>query len=159
MDGSTVAQSPQLSATEISKEELDRRLEAADDKIKRLAQNYNMVAADLFQEELKKFQEMATAEANEETRAAAIKSVFTVTHDMRGLSETFGYPLLGQISSACADFIDSREGPVSVTELEVIRLHLSSLIVVAKQNMKGDGGEAGRMLNEQLVAAVKAMNK
>ena len=69
---------------------------------KRLAQNFNMVAADLFQEEMEKFQSATAAGGDVDVRNDAVKSAFTVTHDMRGLSKTFGYPLLGEISSSCA---------------------------------------------------------
>ena len=44
MDGNVVASGAKLAAAEISKEELDRRLDAADQKIKRLAQNFNMLS-------------------------------------------------------------------------------------------------------------------
>ncbi len=157
MDANVVAPGAKLAASEISKEELDQRLEAADQKIKRLAQNFNMVAADLFQEEMESFQVASTAGGDVEIRNEAIRSAFTVTHDMRGLSKTFGYPLLGEISSSCADFIKDRDVVESDKELEIIRLHLGALILIAKQGESGDSGTAGTALMAQLTAAIEAV--
>ncbi len=155
MDGDTVAGGAKLAVTEISKEELDSRLEAADQKIKRLAQNFGYIASDLFEEEMDKFQ--SALSGDQEMREAAVKSVFTVTHDMRGLSKTFGYPLLGEISSSCADFIKDREIIATDKELEIIRLHLGALILIAKQGDSGDGGAEGATLMAQLAAAIDAV--
>ena len=159
MDGNVVAPGAKLAASEISKEELDRRLAAADQKIKRLAQNFNMVAADLFQEEMEKFQSATAAGGDVDVRNDAVKSAFTVTHDMRGLSKTFGYPLLGEISSSCADFIKNRDVLESDKELEIVRLHLGALILIAKQGKTGDGGAEGATLMAQLAAAIGAVEK
>ncbi len=159
MDGNVVAPGAKLAASEISKEELDRRLAAADQKIKRLAQNFNMVAADLFQEEMEKFQAACAVGNDVDVRNDAVKSVFTVTHDMRGLSKTFGYPLLGEISSSCADFIKNRDILESDKELEIVRLHLGALILMAKQGESGDGGAEGAALMSQLTAAIEAVDK
>lgn len=155
MDGNTIAGGAKIAAIEISKEELDSRLEAADQKIKRLAQNFGMIASDLFEEEMEKFQAALSGDAA--AHETAVKSVFTVTHDMRGLSKTFGYPLLGEISSSCADFIKDREAIETDKEMEIIRLHLGALILIAKQGKSGDGGAEGATLMSQLTAAIDAV--
>ena len=159
MDGNVVAPGAKLAVTEISKEELDQRLDAADQKIKRLAQNFDMVAADLFQEEMEKFQSATAAGGDVESRNGAVKSVFTVAHDMRGLSKTFGYPLIGEISSSCADFIRNRDVLETDKELEIVRLHLGALILIAKQGKAVDGGAAGAALISQLTAAIDSVEK
>jgi hypothetical protein len=159
MDGNVVAPGAKLVATETSKEELDQRLDAADQKIKRLAQNFNMVAADLFQEEMERFQSATSVGGDVEIRNKAVKSVFTVTHDMRGLSKTFGYPLLGEVSSSCADFIKNRDVLETDKELEIVRLHLGALILIAKQATTGDGSAEGMTLMSQLTAATGTVEK
>jgi len=158
MDGNVAAPGTKLAVSKISKEELDLRLDAADQKIKKLGQNFHMVAADMFQKEMEKFQS-AVAAGDVDVRNEAVKSAFMVTHDMRGLSKTFGYPLIGEISSSCADFIKNRGVLESDKEFEIVRLHLGALILIAKQENSGDGGAEGAALMSQLTAAIDAVEK
>ena len=134
---------------------MDRRLQKAERDITKLALNYHFEVADLLDGELV---HIRTATTNEETTGSTLKSIFTTAHDIRGIARSFGYDLLGQIASSLADFIDDHKDILGSKAMEIIELHLNSMMLIAKNQIKGDGGEQGKVLLPQLASAVKSAN-
>ena len=147
--------SSKIVAIKISKDEFERRLQNAERAITKLAQNYNFIIGDLLDEEIVRFR---TGITDEEKSKSCLDAVFTTAHDIRGLAASYGYDLLGQIASSLADFIEDHEVISQPKELQIIELHLHSMMLIAKNRMTGDGGDQGKTLLPQLNAAIGAVS-
>jgi chemotaxis protein histidine kinase CheA len=97
---------------------------------------------------------LQAARADAAGRAASIKELYGIAHNVKGQGGAFGYPLVTRIAhSLCTlvrqerDFIDA--------DLGVIQAHLDALRLILVKDIKGDGGEVGPKLAARLENMVK----
>ena len=139
-----------LSGAQISEEELEKRLAAANQKIANVASGFTdwtMTDIATAQEELSKLE---NGEANE----TSLPTVFRIAHDIKGQGSTFGFNLATQIAGPLCDFIRTATATPTKEQLAVIKAHLGALQMIIKQNIKGDGDEATQKLVEKLAVAI-----
>lgn len=86
-------------------------------------------------------------------RADALRRMFTAAHDLKGQGRTFGYDMITSISSSLCDLVRDRT-EMEDTGMKVVKLHVDALGVVFDHDLKGDGGEQGRMLLDRLSGLV-----
>ncbi len=86
-------------------------------------------------------------------RADALCRMFTAAHDMKGQGRSFGYDMITSIaSSLCVLLRDRTE--MEDAGMKVVKVHVDALGVVFDHDLKGDGGEQGRMLLDRLSGLV-----
>ena len=83
-------------------------------------------------------------------RAAAIKGLRRISHELRGQGGTFGYPLVSQIGDSMVKYLDANE-IFNEPELKIVRAHIDAIRAVSATDIKGDGGEIGRALLGELM--------
>ncbi len=86
-------------------------------------------------------------------RAGALRRMFTVAHDMKGQGRSFGYEMITSIASSLCALLRGRTG-MEDAGMQVVKLHIDALGVVFDHDLKGDGGEQGRMLLDRLSGLV-----
>lgn len=89
------------------------------------------------------------AEKDEAQRAAAIKGLRRVSHELRGQGGTFGYPLVSQIGDSMVKYLDANE-EFGQAEIKILRAHVDAIRAVSSADIHGDGGEIGRALLGEL---------
>lgn len=85
-------------------------------------------------------------------RTAALRTLYDVSHDLRGQGSTFDYPLITSICCSLCDFIE-HSGRFEEVHLEAIALQLSALKAVAAGRIEGDGGTLG----EELMSGIEEL--
>jgi len=100
----------------------------------------------------------ASACSDEAGRSEHLAELFRRAHNLKGDGGTFEYPLITRIAGSLSGFLEELERP-DARDLEVIKAHLDALAVVIGQKISGDGGEMGKVLVEQLQAAVQAVEE
>lgn len=82
-------------------------------------------------------------------RAAGIKGLRRVSHELRGQGGTFGYPLVSQIGDSLVKYLDANE-VFNEAEIKILRAHVDAIRAVSSADIKGDGGDIGRALMGEL---------
>lgn len=145
-----------LSGAKISKDELERRLAAADENIASASAGFTEWAGADVAEALAAVDRLEGDGDSEEAK----NLIFRVAHDLKGQGTTFGYPLTTQIAGLLCDLIRLTSSSPSADRVSVIRAHLSALSLVLKQKIKGEGDAAAQHLVEKLaLAAARAEPK
>ncbi len=86
-------------------------------------------------------------------QADALRRMFTAAHDMKGQGSSFGYEMITTIaSSLCALLHDRTE--MEDAGMKVVNIHINALGIVFDHDLKGDGGEQGRILIGRLSGLV-----
>ena len=95
--------------------------------------------------------------ASGQKRHLALKKVNWHAHEIKGQGGTFGYPFLSKVARSLCFYIYKLEDRNAFDELalEIMRAHISALMVIADKRMRGDGGEMGVLVAEGLEVAVK----
>jgi hypothetical protein len=92
---------------------------------------------------------MKTAREAPASRAAAVKDVYGIAHNIKGQGSSFGYPLVTRIGhSLCS--LTRQERDFSEADLGVIQAHLDALRLILTKEIKGEGGEVGAKLAARL---------
>jgi len=86
----------------------------------------------------------------------ALKEIFGISHDLRGMSGNFGYPLLARVCASLSRFCDGRTS-VNKKEQEAIKAHVDAITVILANKISGTGGKVGAEIAEGLEAAVTAL--
>jgi hypothetical protein len=82
-------------------------------------------------------------------RAAGIKGLRRVSHELRGQGGTFGYPLVSQIGDSLVKYLDANE-VFNAPEIKILHAHVDAIRAVSAADIKGDGGDVGRALLGEL---------
>jgi chemotaxis protein histidine kinase CheA len=138
-----------LSEAKISKEELERRLAAADHQIADAALSFADWAGADVAEALAALEKLQGGGDSEESTS----HIFRVAHDLKGQGTTFGYPLATQIGGLLCEFLKATTPSPSGESVSVIRAHLDALNLVVKQKIKGDGDAMAQQLIVKLTLA------
>jgi len=154
--GSHEAEKEPLSATDSAAEmadvsdEMAARIADAEAKLVALAEQYEaLVHKDL--DELGGHLDRFIADPG--SRLATVESIFTIAHNVKGQGSSFGYQMLTEIAHSLCNFLRNLGDPGD-GDGDIIRHHLSAMVVVVDQNIKGDGGELGRQVVAKLQSLV-----
>lgn len=102
------------------------------------------------------YDELSKARDKEDNRRAAeLKRINEIAHDMRGQGGTFGYPLVTTVADSLYKFTGAR-ATSSEDHLEIVKSHIDTMNAVIRERVEGDGGILGR---ELLTALEKAIEK
>lgn len=128
----------------------DRKLEAvlarAQAAVADLAKNYassTLVDLDRCAAFLK------TAREDGGARAAAIKDLYGIAHNIKGQGSSFGYPLVTRIGHSLCTLV-RQERTFSDGDLGIVQAHLDALRLILAKDIKGDGGDVGAKLAGRL---------
>lgn len=77
-----------------------------------------------------------------------------LAHDLAGLGNTFGFPLVTSLCRSLCRFLTLR-GDALAGAHEVIAVHMDALRLIAAERVRGDGGQVGREVMEELARAVQ----
>ena len=75
-----------------------------------------------------------------------------ISHDIKGQAATLGYPLLTAIAQSLCRFIEGDKSPAP-KRLGFVSAHARAMGTVVAHTIRGDSGEAGKILLGALVAA------
>jgi hypothetical protein len=92
---------------------------------------------------------LKTARAVPEQRAAAIKDLYNIAHNIKGQGGAFGYPLVTRIGDSLCTLV-RQEREFSDADLGVVQAHLDALRLILTKDIKGEGGEVGARLAARL---------
>jgi hypothetical protein len=96
---------------------------------------------------------LKTAREGLDQRAAAVKNLYGIAHNIKGQGSSFGYPLVTRIGhSLCT--LTRQEREFSDADLGIIQAHLDALRLILTKEIKGEGGEVGAKLADRLEAMV-----
>jgi hypothetical protein len=82
-------------------------------------------------------------------RAAAIKELYGMAHNIKGQGSSFGYPLVTRIGHSLCTLV-RQEREFADADLGVIQAHLDALRLILIKDIKGEGGEVGAKLAARL---------
>ena len=86
-------------------------------------------------------------------RAAAVRDLYGMAHNIKGQGSSFGYPLVTRIGhSLCA--LTRQERAFSDADLGVIQAHIDAIRLILTKDIKGEGGEVGAKLAARLESMV-----
>lgn len=98
---------------------------------------------------------LQAARADAAGRAASIKELYGIAHNVKGQGGAFGYPLVTRIAHSLCTLV-RQEREFIDADLGVIQAHLDALRLILVKDIKGDGGEVGPKLAARLENMVKA---
>ncbi len=78
-------------------------------------------------------------------------AMFNASHEIRGQSGTFGYPLATIFADSLCKLLDHEE--ITARDLDLLGLHVQALTTIFKQKLKHDGGAVGAELKRLLAKA------
>ena len=96
---------------------------------------------------------LKTAREQPAERAAAVKELYGIAHNIKGQGSSFGYPLVTRIGhSLCT--LARQEREFSDADLGIVQAHLDALRLILAKEIKGEGGEVGAKLAARLESMV-----
>lgn len=78
-------------------------------------------------------------------------AMFNASHEIRGQSGTFGYPLATIFADSLCKLLDHQE--LTGCDLDLLGLHVQALNTIFKQKLKHEGGAVGAELKRLLAKA------
>ena len=88
------------------------------------------------------------------TRAASVKDLYAIAHNIKGQGSSFGYPLVTRIGHSLCTLV-RQERAFDDADLNVMQAHLDALRLILAKDIKGEGGEVGNKLAARLENMVK----
>ena len=98
---------------------------------------------------------LKAAREDTNTRAASVKDLYGIAHNIKGQGSSFGYPLVTRIGHSLCTLV-RQERAFSDADLGVMQAHLDALRLILAKDIKGEGGETGAKLAARLENMVKA---
>jgi hypothetical protein len=88
-----------------------------------------------------------------ENRRKTLDSIRLLAQEIKGQGATFGYPLVTTFAASLQD-CSGPSAPLTDNHAEVVKSHVDSIAAVIKDRVKGNGGQIGKDLTEQLKFAI-----
>lgn len=88
-----------------------------------------------------------------ETRRKTLDGIRSLAQEIKGQGATFGYALVTTFAASLQD-CSGPAAPLTDNHAEVVKAHVDSIAAVIKDRVKGNGGQIGKDLTEQLKAAI-----
>ena len=98
---------------------------------------------------------LKTAREDPAARAASVKELYGIAHNVKGQGGAFGYPLVTRIAHSLCTLV-RQERDFSDADLGVVQAHLDALRLILVKDIKGEGGDTGAKLAARLENMVKA---
>lgn len=92
---------------------------------------------------------LQTARDTPGQRAAAVKDLYNIAHNIKGQGSSFGYPLVTRIAHSLCTLV-RQERAFSDADLGIVQAHLDALRLILTKEIKGEGGEVGAKLAARL---------
>jgi hypothetical protein len=92
---------------------------------------------------------LKTAREDASARAAAVKELYGIAHNIKGQGSSFGFPLVTRIGHSLCTLV-RQERPFSDADLGAVQAHLDALRLILTKDIKGEGGEVGAKLAARL---------
>jgi hypothetical protein len=90
-------------------------------------------------------------------RAAGVKDIYGIAHNLKGQGSSFGYPLITRIGQSLCQ-LTRRDRDFTDADLGVMQAHLDAIRLILAKDIKGDGGEVGDKLAARLETLVRQAN-
>ncbi|KZD11369.1 hypothetical protein [Oceanibaculum pacificum] len=97
---------------------------------------------------------LTSLERLQDNQAEFLMAMYEIAHDIRGVGETFGYPIASRLANSLCRFLEGRMH-VSPAEKEILGAHIDALSMVIERKLQGDGGDDGRDLVEAIESLVE----
>jgi hypothetical protein len=98
---------------------------------------------------------LRTAREDAGARAASVKELYGIAHNIKGQGGSFGYPLVTRIAHSLCTLV-RQERDFSDADLGVVQAHLDALRLILAKDIKGEGGEVGAKLAARLENMIKS---
>jgi hypothetical protein len=92
---------------------------------------------------------LKTARENPAERAASVRDIYGIAHNLKGQGPSFGYPLITRIGQSLCQ-LTRRESAFSDADLGTVQAHLDAIRLILAKEIKGNGGEVGDKLAARL---------
>jgi len=86
--------------------------------------------------------------------SAAMETLYTRAHDLKGLGATYGFPLITRIGGLLCRLIEDRAKRASVP-MGLVDAHIDAIKAAVRDNIKGEDNPVGRMLVQELERQVR----
>lgn len=90
-------------------------------------------------------------------RVERIKELYAIVQTIKGQGSSFGYPLISNVGSQLARFIEDCGDHLSDAQMEGVKVHVETLRLIMQQKMEGDGGPMGQKIVAGLALVIKKM--
>lgn len=110
------------------------------------------------EEEIERLESAWKSASALDDREADLMNVYRVSHDLKGLAGTYGYPLITRFAASLCRLLNN-VAMRSIAPKELVGAHVATCRVAMRDDIRTDENDTGRMLAEELdnqVAAVKA---
>lgn len=89
-----------------------------------------------------------------DARRKTLDAIRALAQEIKGQGATFGYPLVTTFAASLQD-CSGPGAPLTDNHAEVVKAHVDSIGAVIKDRVKGNGGQIGKELTQQLKAAIE----
>lgn len=89
-----------------------------------------------------------------EARRKTLDAIRSLSQEIKGQGATFGYPLVSTFAVSLQE-CSGPGAPLTDGHVDVVKAHVDSIAAVIKDRVKGNGGQVGKELTEQLKAAIE----
>ncbi len=127
----------------------------AEAAVAELEQDYPAWLDDDFQKLQQAFDD---ALAEPQRRREHFRRLFHAAHEMRGMGESIGYPLVTRMGRSLCMLIESLDEALDglgEEDIELVRAHVDALAAVVRDNVSGQGDEIARELAVSLEQTVE----
>lgn len=90
---------------------------------------------------------------HEDALIPAIQTIYAAAFRIKGLAGTFDYTLASAVAKHLYSYLEHRK-TLTAFDRKLIEAHITTLNIIFKKNIKGDGGEVGKQLYAGLTALV-----
>lgn len=83
----------------------------------------------------------------------ALSRMFGLVHNLKGQGKSFGYDMITEISASLCELLRGQTR-IEPSDAKIVMVHVDALGVVFEHDLKGDGGDQGRLLLRRLSGLV-----
>ncbi|MEM8785230.1 MAG: hypothetical protein AAGF19_05195 [Pseudomonadota bacterium] len=138
----TAAKGAEAAAPEADAAAFDVMLEEAEAIIAELSKQY----IPWLKKDLAEFATLlGPADGVPELSASQVEGLFAVAHNMKGQGTAFGYPMVSDIGDIVCKLTRTKEALADLA-VDTLRECQEAIELVAREDIRGDGGQAGRAI-------------
>ncbi len=131
---------------------LDRN---AVDRCQDVMDNNDVDFAPLGMEYLNKLKEaIDKTKSGDLTKDQAVQAMTEPVMQLKANAATFRYTLIGNLANVMLSFLEA-VSEIDKVVIEIVDAHYKTLTAIVMKKMQGDGGAAGKQMEEELKAACK----
>jgi hypothetical protein len=88
------------------------------------------------------------------SKEEAVAAITAPVMQLKANAPTFGYDLIGSMATIMLSFMETIE-EIDNTVVQIVEAHHQTLLAIVTKGMKGDGGEYGKILKDELQGVCK----